>query len=84
MRKILAVALLLSLVFSTGEKNAMIITKYDQFTNWNVARIATECGLLCQECRRFDKSDYPGYSVKNVAGNPFNLKIANTYVFVSV
>ena len=58
-------------------------TDKNQFNTWNIENRALREGLvLLKDPILLNKTLFPGYAIKNVKGRPFNIKKANTYIFV--
>ena len=64
-------------VGSTGAQSRV----YPQFTSWKIGERAHRKGLRCVDRIDLNHRRYPGYAIKNVQGNPFNIVKAETYIF---
>ena len=63
-----------------GSAAAMSRT-FQQYSTWKVGERAHQRGLRCVNHVELKHRAYPGYAIKNVQGNPFNIVKAETYVF---
>ena len=62
------------------EKGASSCT-YLQYVTWGIADRADAQDLVCVNHIDLKHRLYPGYAIKNVQGNPFNIVKAETYIF---
>eukprot|EP00483_Globobulimina_turgida_P004837 UN04846 len=63
-----------------GKKAAMNRT-YHQYLTWGIGHRADSQDLRCIKHIELQHRLYPGYAIKNVQGNPFNIVKAETYIF---
>ncbi|KAJ9560910.1 hypothetical protein OSB04_006070 [Centaurea solstitialis] len=69
----------------TGKVHVTHKTQYP-FNEWELTKIAYQCGLMLFEYRDFNVGDYPGYTNKRGAGSkpdkPFPLELSKTFKFL--
>ena len=54
---------------------------FPQFTSWRIAERAHRQNLRVVHRLDLNHRQFPGYAIKNVQGNPFNIVKAETYIF---
>ncbi len=62
-------------------KKAGINKTYHQYLTWGIGHRADLQQLTCVKHTELKHRLFPGYAIKNVQGNPFNIVKAETYIF---
>jgi len=56
-------------------------TDKDQYITWQIDQRAKRAGFVHVKKFPLNRSKFPGYAIKNVEGNPFNIKKGDVHVF---
>jgi len=56
-------------------------TDKDQYITWQIDQRAKRAGFVHIKKFPLNRSKFPGYAIKNVEGNPFNIKKGDVHVF---